>query len=117
MVRWEATRAPLTIILLVVVVWLTVFLCIGSEGLPGGNIFGILLTVALADVVGHLVTLINLPPLVGMLIVSVVVLSPLPPLPSWKFVFPLLFRRLAFALATYLELRQLGEALIRSGHL
>ncbi|XP_070544796.1 sodium/hydrogen exchanger 9B2-like isoform X2 [Ptychodera flava] len=58
-------------VLLVCIVWGTLWAITGEEALPGGNLFALFVLWVAAVLGGLLVTFIKLPPLLGMLIVGV----------------------------------------------
>ena len=53
-------------------VWLTAFAVSKKDALPGGNIFALFVLVIGAMLGGFLVSLIKLPPLLGMLIMVII---------------------------------------------
>ncbi|OQV21679.1 Mitochondrial sodium/hydrogen exchanger 9B2 [Hypsibius exemplaris] len=60
----------LTKILIGLLVWLTLLSLLKEDALPGGNVFALVILIGAAFVGGFLISLIRLPPLLGMLIVG-----------------------------------------------
>ncbi|KAL5018377.1 hypothetical protein ScPMuIL_004099 [Solemya velum] len=56
-------------------IWATLISLIGNEALPGGNIFSLLILFFTCVVGGYIVSIVRLPPLLGMLIIGAVLMN------------------------------------------
>lgn len=65
----------LTGVALALLVWGSLVSILGDTALPGGNIFSLLVLLVLAQLAGDMVSLVKLPPLLGMLVVGIMLAS------------------------------------------
>lgn len=61
--------------LVIVLVWGSLACILGSDAMPGGNLFSLVIVFGCAVVGGKLVSLVNLPPLLGMLVAGILLRS------------------------------------------
>lgn len=59
--------------------WATLVALVGSQALPGGNIFALLVLFTASILAGKAVACTTIPPLLGMMVVRRLLIAPLPP--------------------------------------